>query len=58
VARVNSVTTSGLARNGAHEIPTWLAVVGSVAPVTVGTLAYAAAPELISGMTVLHFDTE
>jgi hypothetical protein len=46
-----------LAGNGAHEIRSWLAVAGAVAPITARTLAYEAIYPWITGMGVSHFET-
>jgi hypothetical protein len=46
-----------LAGNGAHEIRTWLAVAGTVAPTPARTLAYEPIYPWITGMAVADFDT-
>ncbi len=46
-----------LAGNGAHEIRSWLAVAGAVAPVPARTLAYEPIYPWITGMAVSHFET-
>jgi hypothetical protein len=46
-----------LAGNGAHEIRSWLAVAGAVAPVTAKTLAYEPVYPWITGMAVSFFET-
>jgi hypothetical protein len=46
-----------LAGNGAHEIRSWLAVAGAVAPTTAKTLAYEPVYPWITGMAVSHFPT-
>jgi Catalytic LigB subunit of aromatic ring-opening dioxygenase len=46
-----------LAGNGAHEIRSWLAVAGAVAPATARTLAYEAVYPWITGMAVSHFES-
>lgn len=46
-----------LAGNGSHEIRSWLAVAGAVAPTTARTLAYEPIYPWITGMAVAHFET-
>jgi hypothetical protein len=46
-----------LAGNGAHEIRSWLAVAGAVAPTAAHTLAYEPIYPWITGMAVSHFET-
>jgi hypothetical protein len=46
-----------LAGNGAHEIRSWLAVAGAVAPSQARTLAYEPIYPWITGMAVTHFET-
>jgi aromatic ring-opening dioxygenase LigB subunit len=46
-----------LAGNGAHEIRSWVAVAGAVAPASARTLAYEPIYPWITGMAVSHFDT-
>ena len=46
-----------LAGNGAHEIRSWLAVAGAVAPAHTTTLAYEPIYPWITGMAVAHFET-
>jgi hypothetical protein len=46
-----------LAGNGAHEIRSWLAVAGAVAPAPARTLAYEPIHAWITGMGVAHFET-
>jgi len=46
-----------LAGNGAHEIRSWLAIAGAVAPGTARTLAYEPIYPWITGMAVSHFET-
>jgi hypothetical protein len=46
-----------LAGNGAHEIRSWLAVAGAVAPIRARTLAYEPIYPWITGMAVSHFET-
>jgi aromatic ring-opening dioxygenase catalytic subunit (LigB family) len=43
--------------NGAHEIRSWLAVAGAVAPAHTTTLAYEPIYPWITGMAVAHFET-
>ena len=45
-----------LAGNGAHEIRSWLAVAGAVAPATGRTLAYEPVYPWITGMGVSYFE--
>jgi hypothetical protein len=46
-----------LAGNGAHEIRSWVAVAGAVAPTPARTLAYEPIYPWITGMAVSHFET-
>jgi hypothetical protein len=46
-----------LAGNGAHEIRSWLAVAGAVAPARARTLAYEPIYPWITGMAVAQFET-
>ena len=46
-----------LAGNGAHEIRSWVAVAGAVAPATGRTLAYEPIYPWITGMGVTHFES-
>ena len=46
-----------LAGNGAHEIRSWLAVAGAVAPTPARTLAYEPIYPWITGMAVSHWET-
>jgi hypothetical protein len=46
-----------LAGNGAHEIRSWVAVAGAVAPAPARTLAYEPVYPWITGMAVSHFGT-
>jgi aromatic ring-opening dioxygenase LigB subunit len=46
-----------LAGNGAHEIRSWLAVAGAVAPIRPRTLAYEPVYPWITGMAVAHWET-
>jgi hypothetical protein len=46
-----------LAGNGAHEIRSWVAVAGAVAPATGRTLAYEPIYPWITGMAVSHFES-
>jgi Catalytic LigB subunit of aromatic ring-opening dioxygenase len=46
-----------LAGNGAHEIRSWVAVAGAVAPAPARTLAYEPIYPWITGMAVSHFET-
>ena len=46
-----------LAGNGAHEIRSWVAVAGAMAPATGHTLAYEPVYPWITGMGVTHFES-
>src|SRR5437763_9484406 len=46
-----------LAGNGAHEIRSWLAVAGAVAPANATMLVYEPIYPWITGMAVAHFET-
>ncbi|MGI5133123.1 hypothetical protein ACQEVB_40420 [Pseudonocardia sp. CA-107938] len=47
-----------LAGNGAHEIRSWLAVAGAMAPVNATKLAYEPVQQWITGMGVVQWETE
>jgi hypothetical protein len=47
-----------LAGNGNHEMRSWLAVAGAVAPLTSTTLAYEPVHPWITGMGVAHWETD
>lgn len=46
-----------LAGNGSHEIRSWLAIAGAMAPTNATTLAYEAVHPWITGMGVVEWDT-
>jgi Catalytic LigB subunit of aromatic ring-opening dioxygenase len=47
-----------IAGNGNHEMRSWLAVAGAVAPITATTLAYEPVYPWITGMGVAHWETQ